>query len=257
MNLKRNWAVGWWAAVVLLAAAAVGAGAEAPAAAAPAIHSVRVSNVRDIYVTVSWLTDVDAHGEVHYGTTPALGTVAQDDRGAGHVGQTHYVSLTGLAPATTYYFDVVSDGTVDDNGGAHYQVTTGPTLSPPVSDAVWGLVYQADGTTPAEGAIVYIQVQDADGAGSAGTSAPLSSLVADTGYWFANLASARTADLGSYFAYSASGDQVALVAEGGAMGQATLMVDTGADSPAPDLRLARPVAGRISLPLAASGWRAR
>jgi hypothetical protein len=247
----RRWV--WLLALLVLPLSAAAEGSEA----GPFIHDVRVSNVRDVYVTVSWVTDGYAHGEVRYGTTPALGQVASDDRGAAYMGRTHYVGLTGLSPATLYYFDVVSDGVVDDNGGAHYQVTTGPTLSPPTSDAVWGLVYQEDGTTPATGAIVYIQVQDANGQGSPGQSAYLSALVSDAGYWFANLANARTADLGAYFAYSPSGDRVVLEAEGGRMGRAALTVDTGADSPASPLRLVRPPAGPLSLPLVTSQWRSR
>lgn len=249
---QRRW--GWWmgfTALLLLSAVASGSEAE------PFIHEVRVSNVRDVYFTVSWVTEGHAHGEVHYGTTPALGQVAYDDRGTAYMGWTHYVGLTGLLPSTLYYFDVVSDGAVDDNGGAHYQVTTGPTLAPPTSDAVWGLVHQEDGTTPATGAIVYLQVRDANGLGSPGQSAVLSALVSEAGYWFANLANARTADLGAYFAYSPSGDQVLLEAEGGQIGRGTLTVDTGADSPAPPLRLVRPPVGLLSLPLVTSGWHSR
>ncbi|MGQ9715542.1 MAG: DNRLRE domain-containing protein, partial [Anaerolineae bacterium] len=213
---------------------------EASASLAPGISDVRVSNVRDIYFVVSWITDEPTTGEVRYGTSPALGMVANDVRGAGHSGYTHYVAVTGLAPSTLYYFDVVSGATVDDNGGAHYQVTTGPTLSPPTSDAAWGLVYQSDGTTFAQGAIVYIWVRDNNGAGSPGQSALMSALVADSGYWFANLRSARTQDLGAYFDYSPSGDQVVLEAQGGNMGQATLTVDTANDSPAPAMVLVQP-----------------
>jgi len=221
-----------------------------------AIFDVRISNVRDIYFVVSWVTDEATGGEVRYGTTPSLGQVAQDQRGAGHAGQTHYVALTDLAPSTLYYFDVESGGTVDDNGGAHWQVTTGPTLSPPASDAVWGLVNQSDGIALAEGAIVYIWVQDDDGAGSPGLSALMSSLVNDTGYWFGNLRSARTTDLGAYFDYSASGDRVILQAMGADMGQASLTVDTANDSPAPAMRLGAPPI-RAWLPLVLRDWRSR
>ncbi len=251
MSRRRS---GWWLglAALLLLLAMPGAGE-----AGPFIYDVRVSNVRDVYVTVSWLTEGYAHGEVHYGTTPALGQVAYDDRGAAYMGQTHYVGLTGLSPATTYYFDVASDGMVDDNGGAHYQVTTGPTLSPPTSDAVWGLVYREDGTTLATGTIVYLRVRDANGVGSPGESALLSALVSESGFWFANLANARSADLGTYFAYSPSGDQVVLEAEGARMGRATLTVDTGADSPAPPLRLVRSRARPRGRSLATSGWRSK
>ncbi|MGQ9585404.1 MAG: DNRLRE domain-containing protein [Anaerolineae bacterium] len=224
--------------VILLVGAFTGE--RASASLAPQINDVRVSNVRDIYFVVSWITNEASDGQVRYGTTPSLGQVANDVRGAGHVGRTHYVAVTGLAPSTLYYFDVVSGDTVEDNGGAHWQVTTGPTLSPPTSDAVWGLVYRSDGVTYAEGAIVYMRVRDNNGSGSSGQSALMSSLVADTGYWFANLRSARTENLAAYFDYSASGDQLVLEAQGADMGQANLTVDTGSDSPAPAMVLSVP-----------------
>ncbi|NLE76945.1 MAG: hypothetical protein GX605_09365 [Chloroflexi bacterium] len=208
-----------------------------PGAEAPAISHVQVSNVRDIYFAVSWLTSESANAEVRYGATPALGQVAHDTRGSAHVGQTHYVAITGLAPSTTYYFDVVSGGVVDNNGGAHWQVTTGPTLAPPTSDSIYGQVFLSDGATPAAGAIVYLRVQNADGVGSGGQSALLSSLVTDDGYWFLNLRSARTADAAAYFEYSASGDQVAAEAHGAHGQRGSLTVDTANDAPAPPMVL--------------------
>ncbi|MBC8422391.1 MAG: fibronectin type III domain-containing protein, partial [Chloroflexi bacterium] len=202
------------------------------------ISEVRVTNVRDTSFTVSWVTDRTATGEVHYGVDPAsLSQIAHDDRGAGTSDDTHYVTLTGLTPNTSYYFDVVSDGTTDDNGGAHYSVATGPTLSLPSSDTVYGQVFKADGTTPAEGAIVYIELFDNNGTGSSGQAAFLSALVEGSGYWFTNLGNARTADLSGYFSYSASGDGVDLAAQGAADGTASQTVDTANDSPAPDMVL--------------------
>ena len=197
------------------------------------ISDVRTTNVRDTSFTVSWLTNVDADGEVHYGTDPAnLNQTAYDDRGAGTSDDTHYVTLTDLTPNTNYYFDVVSGSTTDDNGGAHYSVTTGPTLGLPASDTIYGQVFKEDGTTLAEGTIVYITLRDADGSGSPDEAAPLSALVDDTGYWYANLGNARTADLSGYFDYSASGDWVLLKAQGAADGVGCLAVNTAEDTPA-------------------------
>ena len=51
--------------------------------------------------------------------------------------------------------------------------------------------------------IVYITLFDDDGSGSSGQAAELSSLVDSSGYWYANLGNARTADLSGYFNYSA------------------------------------------------------
>lgn len=235
--------VGWLAvllAVITLgiATSILGLAPIAVSTSATVISEVRTTNVRDNTFVVSWVTDQTATGEVHYGTDASdLNQTAEDDRGAGTNDDTHYVTLMDLSPETTYYFDIVSGGTTDDNGGAHYTVTMGPVLSPPASDTIYGQVFKADGTTPAEGAIVYITLRDADGSDSSGEAAPLSSLVDDTGYWHASLGNARTPDLSSYFSYSVSGDEVELVAQGAGDGTASQVVDTANDFPAGDMVL--------------------
>jgi len=202
------------------------------------IYEVQVANVRDTSFSVSWTTNQSATGEVHYGTDQAnLDQTAYDDRGASTSDDTHHVTLLSLLPNTTYYFDVLSGGTVDDNNGHHYSVTTGPTIGLPASDTIYGQVFKSDGTTPAEGIIVYITLKDNNGLGSSGQAAKLSTLVDSSAYWYTNLGNARTADLSAYFEYSASGDKVMLLAQGAAEGCAIRTVDTNADTPAADMIL--------------------
>ncbi len=210
-------------------------GSLAPTAPPQEIRHVRVTNVRDNSFSVSWLTTFTTTGEVHYGTDPAsLTSVQLDDRGPGTTDDTHHVTVSGLLPSTTYYFDVVSGPISDTNDGAHYSVTTGPTLGlPPSPDPSYGQVLRQDGTTPANGALVYITLKSAGDA----QSAPMSTWV-DSGYWWANLANARTLDLSAYFAYDPQGgDAVVVVAAGAFDGDAELTTDTGADSPAPAMTL--------------------
>ena len=212
-----------------------------------AIAEVKVTNVRDTSFTVSWSTDVIATGWVNYGTSPALGQTAYDDRGAGTIGESHHVTLQGLSPQTTYYFEVVSGAAVDDKRGSGYRVTTGRTLGLPTSDSIYGQVFESDGVTPAEGAIVYITLRDADGTGSSGEARVMSALVGGDGWWQANLGNARLADGTGYFTYSAVGDAVVLVAQGPAGRFVSRTVDTG------DLRPAAPLIPvwpfRLYLPL--------
>lgn len=197
------------------------------------ISGVRVTNLRARSFSVTWLTDLPAGGQVRYGTVPAaLSQTAFDDRGAAISDDTHHVTLSGLQPSTTYYFDVVSGQTVDDNGGSHYTATTGPELAPPASDTAFGQVFKQNGTSFAGGAIVYVSVHDADGQGAPGQSNWLSELVSESdGYWFLNLAEARTPNNAAYFAYSLSGDRTVIEVEGAADCQASLTVDTTDDSP--------------------------
>ncbi len=212
------------------------------ASAAPIISKIVTSNVRDVQFTVSWKTDVAASGTVNYGTTTALGSTANDERGASTNSTTHHVNIAGLNPNTLYYFDVVSGSTTDNNGGGHYSVTTGPTLGLPASDTVYGQVFKSDGTTLAVGTIVYLYIADNNGAGSTGRSQVASALVDGTGYWFYNLGNVRTATNNAYFVYSASGgDNLALSAQGGADGgRGTQNVDTGSDKPAPNIIITSP-----------------
>ena len=55
-------------------------------------------------IIVAWQTDVISQGKVFYGTTPALGAEATD----GLTTRDHEVTLTGLGPATRYFYRIVS-----------------------------------------------------------------------------------------------------------------------------------------------------
>ncbi|OYT54458.1 MAG: hypothetical protein B6U72_02740 [Candidatus Altiarchaeales archaeon ex4484_2] len=105
----------------------------------------------------------------------------------------------------------------------------------PSSDTRWGQVFKADGVTPASGTIVYVQITDNDGAGSAGDSSLLSYLIkdADGGFYMLNLGNARTADLGSYFSYSASGDNMNITAYAAGDESVDQVIDTSTASPLP------------------------
>jgi hypothetical protein len=215
--------------------------------AVPQIENVQVTNLSDTSFSVSWTTDVTTTGYVHFGTTPALGTVAYDDRGSTLQDDTHHVTLNNLSPNTSYFFDIVSGQTVDANGGTHYTVTTGATLPPPAPDTIYGQVYQRDGTHYAGGALVYVQVVDVDSAGSTGSSRWLSTLVdGANGYWYLDLSQVRTPE-GTTFAYADNGDTVRVVVEGAAACTAGTEVDTGADTPVETLNLACSETGSLSL----------
>jgi predicted outer membrane repeat protein len=203
-----------------------------PPTGTPIISDVRTSNVRDVSFTVSWLTDIVTSGEVRYGTDPNnLNQTANDTRGSTINDETHYLSLAELLENTTYYFDVISADVTDNNNGMHYSVTTAPTLDVPNSDTIYGQILQADGTPPAVGAIVYITLQDANGAGSASQAALLSALAESNGNWSTNLGNARTEDFSGYFLYSASGDRLSLEALGGSNDSGCQRIDTANDAP--------------------------
>ena len=186
-------------------------------ASAPILH--KVTNVNDVSFTVSWITAVDEEGYVEFGTTTGLGSTAYDDRGVGTVDDTHHVKVAGgLLPNQIYYYDIISGGVRDNNGGLHYTVTTGPSPdTPPPTRDILGQVFKSDGSTPAEGAVVYITVFQ-DGV----PSQTLSTLVESSGWWGLDLGGLRTADYQTPFGYSGT-DQVLLVVEGVGDGRAIVM----------------------------------
>jgi len=194
-----------------------------------AVFEPRVSNVGDKAFTVSWVSQNAEQGRVHWGTSPdALDQTAHDDRGDTTEDDTHYVSVTGLAQNTTCYYLIVSGTAVHNNGGVPYEVTTGPSLDFQMPDVINGAVYQADGTTPAEGAIVYARI-------GAASSQVLSALVDSSGNWALDIAPARAEDFQSYYAYG-DGDVLVLDAHGAAEGTGAEMTTVGtAKAGAPDM----------------------
>ena len=192
--------------------------AHAQALPAAVIRSVRVSNVRDIAFTVTWVTDVATGGQVRWGPDGAstLTSVAGDRRGDTVQSTVHSVTVSGVSPATTYRFDVVSGATTDSSGGTHYAVTTGATLGLTSPDVAYGTVTKRDGGVP-DGAIVTLTATSA-----AGTSAPLTSVMvaADAGYWVIDLGGLRTATLDAPFALT-DATTLTVSVDGGADGLAS------------------------------------
>lgn len=198
------------------------------------ISGVRISNVRDNTFSVSWLTESMATGEIAVASSPGeLATsprVIQD----GGIRHAHLITVNGLAPQSTYFFYVRSGDQIEDNGGAYYQVTTGPTLPLPTSDNIYGQVYEESEGAAAD-CTVLIEIINTDLLGSVDASTLLSTRTDDSGYWSLNLGNARTQDLGGYFLYSASGDSLIIEVQCAPQRGGGLIVDTANDYPVPAL----------------------
>lgn len=218
------------AATVALSALAVAVsvhpGAPAPAWAAGPLNgtggmpgTVRVTNVNSAAFSVSWVSTDAVTGAVRYGVTPgALTNVAEDDLAGAR--RTHHASPWPLSENTLYYYDILVGSGVDDNGGVHYLLTTGPSPQsiPGPGEQVWGSVVTAG--VPTSGVLVYALIQSTDGSNSAGESAPLSLLTTDS-YWGFSTGSFLEADLGAPFSYVSATDRLRLDAQGNPEGQAT------------------------------------
>lgn len=187
--------------------------ASASPAVDPGINKIYIDTLRDGAFTVSWTTDLASNGSVTWGASQPPSTTTLDSVSNT---TTHFVVVSGLFPATTYYFKVNSADAYDDNGGAYYQVTTGPTLGlPSPGNIVWGYVYQSDGATVVPNAIVYLQLQDGNGMNP---SQWVSARADASGVWNFQLANIRTLDSQAYYATVYGTSKLRIIGQGGYQG---------------------------------------
>ena len=104
--------------------------------------------------------------------------------------------MKNLLPSTKYSFDIVSGNATDTNSGAHYVVTTGPTLSLASPDTIAGRAQPTAGASSSD-AYVVVSAQSTTGV----PSSPITALIpaGDAGTWNLNLGDLRTQDRQSFF----------------------------------------------------------
>lgn len=105
----------------------------------PTISTVQSTQVNTQSAVIRWNTDEISNSTVGFSATPGnfdneVGVATMKDNSDG-LGQ-HIVTLTGLNPNTTYYYQVISEdptgnSSTDNNGGDGYSLTTlsGPVIS--------------------------------------------------------------------------------------------------------------------------------
>ena len=99
----------------------------------PVITDVLTSSLAPTSVTITWTTDEGSNSLVDFGTTQNTYTTTQGN--SDEETTNHEVTLTGLSPATPYYFRVKSEDTLgnqgeDDNSGNDYTFTTDASPNP-------------------------------------------------------------------------------------------------------------------------------
>jgi hypothetical protein len=229
-------------------------------------EKVRVTNITDQSLTISWLTEKPTFGFVFYsrykwplaiggripGLLPRLAAwkilpwikVVPDEHLA--FSTTHFVTLNGLSPETAYYYRLST--------GLHlYQhrlstdkerkvilpdiKTVVPLEELTTPDPVYGRVFLSDGRTPASGVIIYlVLLQRNEEKQSFEPQAFLSALTNQNGRWLIDRANARTADFKRPFKLG-EGDQQFLEADGGRAGYFDRLIFYGQDKPAPSVKL--------------------
>jgi Bacterial Ig domain/Purple acid Phosphatase, N-terminal domain len=88
----------------------------------PAIANVATTNLTPVAVTITWSTNVAATSQVEYGTTTSYGSASPLDSS---LVTSHSQTLSGLTPATSYDFQVVSkDSAGDQATSGNFTFTT-------------------------------------------------------------------------------------------------------------------------------------
>ena len=91
------------------------------------ISGIKTSNITDVSITISWVTDKPATSQMEYGTTDAYGSTTTLDQ---KLTTSHSITLTGLKPITTYHFKVKSEDASGNEATSQDQTfTTRGTVS--------------------------------------------------------------------------------------------------------------------------------
>jgi hypothetical protein len=129
----------------------------------PTPQEVRITNITDNSLTVSYKTSDQASGFINYGTGTTLGQTAFDERDVLKKIQPHIlhsITLKNLNPLTKYYFAIISNGNTYLNNNQNFEVTTASTISYSANkNNIVGKIILPDATPPKE-AIVYIAIGD-------------------------------------------------------------------------------------------------
>lgn len=190
-------------------------------------RDIRISNITHDQATISWTSAEEVLGFVTWGgksgnlENTSL-SIVDDSK------YIHLVVLEGLEPESTYYFKISSDGSVFDNEGIPWTITTGSLLStPPQTLLISGKVVTSAGA-PAKNALVYVTV---------GGSSLLSSIITEKGTWVVPISQARTKNLSSVIPINESETLVEISVQGGPLGVASAQIYPETAKPAPTIIL--------------------
>jgi len=97
--------------------------------ASVAAKDIRVANISDTSVTISWTTDKETSGYLIWGNSQDSVNKIENEDASSQKYLNHSINLTGLTTKTKYFYKINSDGTTFDNSGIPWQVTTGASLA--------------------------------------------------------------------------------------------------------------------------------
>lgn len=134
--------------------------------------NVRVTNITNSSLTVTWTTDLATKGFVKWGSSEgSLGKVTQEE--GENEGLVHSATLTAIEDGSTIFFAINSNGQDFKNDGIPWSSSTYPqaaTSATPLTGS--GTITDTDGNSPAK-AIIYLTIN----------GVTMSSLTSDEGSW--------------------------------------------------------------------------
>ena len=188
---------------------------------------IRISNITDNSVTLSWITEGETTGFLNWGTSQNnVGQIVKEDE-LNSKFFIHSINLTGLKANTNYFYKINSNGTNYDSGGIPWQFTTGADIginksSMPIS----GSVITASGQ-PSKRALVYLNV----------SGYLASTLTSDIGNFVIQLANIRSNDLRSYAQTDPANTLLEISAQSGPDGVSSARIFPQSANPVPAMVL--------------------
>lgn len=194
--------------------------------------NVTITNSSDRGFTVVWTTPNPATGAVKLVSpkhTPSTFFDDRDTTGTMKRATTHSVTLPSLTAATSYTFQILSNGKSHSDGGKPFRATTASTLSAEGTglEPAYGTVNDVGGS-PVAGAIVLVTLEQGQ---------LLSTLTSPSGSWLLSLGFARTASLVKYLDGTQRLTETIRVLWGDH--EATAITDTLNDNPVPTMVLGK------------------
>ena len=177
----------------------------------PQADEVKAANVTDSSLSIAWLTDQPTQGSIaisaqsnrllrffEFFSCQYFGAKCQlfADEMAG-ASATHFVTLKNLEPETSYYYRLVAGShflKYDQQGEILPAIKTAAVLEQPaLPQPVFGPVFEADGATPIENALVYLNLLDGKNRNII-KSQPIMTFTDRSGVWLADLGNLRGFD---------------------------------------------------------------
>lgn len=154
---------------------------------------IRVSNISDTSLVVSWTTEIPSQGEVRYRTESLAEQVAYDIRDSEDLipkaYKTHYVEINNLTPGTLVEYDIYTSGVGTYSG----TTTTGPPIATTIQELPIYGEFVGSGNSASSGTMIFATI---------GGSAVWSTFISDSTNWVIPVARVRTGSLDNLYCIS-------------------------------------------------------